>query len=96
MTVRLHVLHPLLLGLLPGLAGCNDTQSQPGQEPTMTAPDSIIMTSPAFRDGQHYRFTVYALTSATGLPTGADLHRALKAIDSSAVARGRLVGTYAR
>jgi Raf kinase inhibitor-like YbhB/YbcL family protein len=183
--VRLNVLHPLLLGLLLGLAGCNHTQSQPGQEPTMTAPGSITVTSPAFRDGQpiparfscdgdnvspplawhgvppaakavalvvddpdaprgtfvhwvlldlapgtsslaegsvpagatqatnstgkatyfgpcppsgthHYRFTVYALTSATGLPNGAALNQALKAINASTVARGRLVGTYAR
>jgi Raf kinase inhibitor-like YbhB/YbcL family protein len=184
-TVRLNVLHPLLLGLLLGLAGCNDTHSQPGQEPTMTAPGSITVTSPAFRDGQpiparfscdggnispplawhgvppaakavalvvddpdaprgtfvhwvlldlapdtgslaegsapagttqatnstgkatyfgpcppsgthHYRFTVSALTSATGLPNGAALNQALKAIDASAIARGRLVGTYSR
>jgi Raf kinase inhibitor-like YbhB/YbcL family protein len=183
--VRLHVLRPLLLGLLLGLAGCNGTQSKPGQEPTMTAPDSITVTSSAFRDGRpiparfgcdganvspplawqgvppaakavalvvddpdapggtfvhwvlldlapgtgslaegsvpagatqatnsagkatyfgpcppsgthHYRFTIYALTSATGLPTGANLNQALKAIDASTIARGRLVGTYAR
>jgi Raf kinase inhibitor-like YbhB/YbcL family protein len=184
-TVRLNVLHPLLLGLLLGLAGCHDTHSQPGQEPTMTAPGSITVTSPAFRDGQpiparfscdggnvtpplawqgvppaakavalvvddpdaprgafvhwvlldlapdtgslaegsapagttqatnstgkatyfgpcppsgthHYRFTVSALTSATGLPNGAALNQALKAINASAIARGRLVGTYSR
>jgi len=44
----------------------------------------------------HYRFTVYALSSVTGLPDGASLDRALEAIDASAIARGRLVGTYAR
>jgi phosphatidylethanolamine-binding protein (PEBP) family uncharacterized protein len=44
----------------------------------------------------HYQFTVSALSSATGLPDGANLDRALQAIDASAIARGRLVGTYAR
>ena len=44
----------------------------------------------------HYRFTIYALSSPTGLPTGADLTQALKAINASTIARGRLTGTYAR
>jgi Raf kinase inhibitor-like YbhB/YbcL family protein len=184
-SVRRQVLHSLLLFLLIGLAGCDDTQSQPGQEPTVTAANSITVTSSAFQDGQpiparyscdgdnvspqlawqgvpseakavalvvddpdaprgtfvhwvlldldpgisslaensvpagatqannsagkaayfgpcppsgthHYRFTVYALSSATGLKAGADLNQALKAIESSAIARGRLVGTYTR
>lgn len=43
----------------------------------------------------HYRFTVYALRAATGLPDGADLETALAAVDESAVARGTLVGTFA-
>jgi Raf kinase inhibitor-like YbhB/YbcL family protein len=180
--VRRHVLLVLML-FLP--VGCDGTQSQPGQEPTVTAPETIIVTSSAFRDGQriparfscdgnnvspplawqgvpseakavalvvddpdaprgtfvhwvlldltprtsslaenatpagatqaknsagkaayfgpcppsgthHYRFTVHALSSLTGLPTGAELDRALKAIESSTIARGRLIGTYSR
>ncbi len=43
-----------------------------------------------------YRFTVYALSKATGLPTGAGLAEALRAVESTAVAQGRLVGTYGR
>jgi Raf kinase inhibitor-like YbhB/YbcL family protein len=43
----------------------------------------------------HYRFTVYALRSATGLPDRADLDAALDAVDEKAVARGTLVGTFA-
>lgn len=43
----------------------------------------------------HYRFTVYALRDAVGLQDGADLQRALAAIDRKATARGTLVGTVA-
>lgn len=44
----------------------------------------------------HYRFTVYGLRSPTGLAEGAPLERALAAIRSAAVERGRLVGTVER
>lgn len=44
----------------------------------------------------HYRFTVYALSKASDLTNGADLDKALAAIDSAAVARGRLTALYAR
>lgn len=43
----------------------------------------------------HYRFTVYALRSRTGLGDGAALDKALSAIDQRAVAKGVLTGTYA-
>ncbi len=42
------------------------------------------------------RFTLYALSEPTGLDDGVDTDRALEAIESSATAQGRLVGTYAR
>jgi Raf kinase inhibitor-like YbhB/YbcL family protein len=44
----------------------------------------------------HYRFTVYALSEATGLPDGAELDEALSAIETRALARGRLTGLYSR
>ena len=44
----------------------------------------------------HYRFTVYALAGPTGLPDGAGLDAALRAVEASAVARGRLTGIYER
>jgi Raf kinase inhibitor-like YbhB/YbcL family protein len=44
----------------------------------------------------HYRFTVHALSKATGLPNGAPLDAALQAVDAATVAQGRLVGTYGR
>jgi Raf kinase inhibitor-like YbhB/YbcL family protein len=43
----------------------------------------------------HYRFTVYALSKRTGLRDGAPLDEALRAVESTATAQGRLVGTYA-
>lgn len=46
--------------------------------------------------GTHrYRFTVYALSEATGLAQGAPLHEALDAIDAGAISRGTLIGTFA-
>jgi Raf kinase inhibitor-like YbhB/YbcL family protein len=44
----------------------------------------------------HYRFTIYALSQPTGLRDGAELDEALRAVESTATANGRLVGTYAR
>ena len=42
----------------------------------------------------HYRFTVYALSAPTGLRDGAPLDTALRAIESTATAQGRLISTY--
>jgi hypothetical protein len=42
----------------------------------------------------HYRFTVYGLSSPTGLPDGAATADALAAIEARAVARGQLIGLY--
>ena len=48
-------------------------------------------------EGRHrYRFTVYALGMPTGLTADASLEEALAAVSSRAMARGRLVATYAR
>jgi len=44
----------------------------------------------------HYRFTVYALSEATGIPAGAKLDEALQAIDARTIARGRLTGLFSR
>jgi Raf kinase inhibitor-like YbhB/YbcL family protein len=44
----------------------------------------------------HYRFTVHALSRATGVPDGAALDRALAAIRGFTIASGTLTGTYSR
>ena len=47
--------------------------------------------------GRHrYRFTVYGLSTTTGLGDGASLGDALDAISSAAVSRGTLLATYER
>ena len=47
--------------------------------------------------GTHqYRFTVYALSAPAGLEDAASLDEALRAIDDSATAWGRLTAVYAR
>lgn len=48
------------------------------------------------RGVHHYRFTVYALARPTRLPEGAGLDPALRAVESRALARGRLIGIYER
>ena len=48
-------------------------------------------------DGTHqYRFTVYALYAKVGLPDGADLSRALGAIDKRTITHGRLTAKFTR
>ena len=42
----------------------------------------------------HYRFTVYALSTPTGLASGAKPEDALKAISSKAIGHGRLTALY--
>ncbi|MFF0270166.1 YbhB/YbcL family Raf kinase inhibitor-like protein [Kribbella sp. NPDC004536] len=44
----------------------------------------------------HYRFAVYALSAPTGLPAGAKLDEALKAISEKSVGHGRLTVLYSR
>jgi Raf kinase inhibitor-like YbhB/YbcL family protein len=54
-------------------------------------------TAPCPPSGGHrYRFTVYGLSEPTGLDDGVSLESALDAIDSGAVDRGRITGTYGR
>ena len=43
----------------------------------------------------HYRFSVYGLSTVTGLPDGADTGQAVKAVSDRAVVQGRLTGTVA-
>lgn len=48
------------------------------------------------RGTHHYRFTVWALSAPTDLPTGTELGDALKAIAGHAISQGRLTGLYSR
>ncbi|HEU4946119.1 MAG TPA: YbhB/YbcL family Raf kinase inhibitor-like protein [Kribbella sp.] len=89
--------HWVLLDVPPGTRSLAENSAPPGATQAKNSAGKASYFGPCPPSGtHHYRFTVYALSSATGLPNGADLNRALKAIDASAIARGRLVGTYAR
>ena len=62
-----------------------------------TSAGTAAYTPPCPPGGTHrYRFTVYALDGRTGLSDGASLDEARSAVADHAVARGRLVATYAR
>ncbi|MFD7158890.1 YbhB/YbcL family Raf kinase inhibitor-like protein [Kribbella sp. NPDC059898] len=73
-----------------------------GSTPTGAVPAANSAGKPSYygpcppSGTHHYRFTVYALSKATNLPAGTKLADALKAIDSSAIARGRLTAVYER
>lgn len=57
--------------------------------------DNLGWTGPCPPSGpHHYRFTVYGLSERTGLTEDASLDDALARIGNTAVAKGRLVGTY--
>jgi Raf kinase inhibitor-like YbhB/YbcL family protein len=89
--------HWVLLDLAPDTSSLAQGSVPTGATQATNSAGKATYFGPCPPSGtHHYRFTVYALTSATGLPTGANLNRALKAINSSAIARGQLVGTYAR
>jgi Raf kinase inhibitor-like YbhB/YbcL family protein len=89
--------HWVLLDLAPGTRSLAEGSVPAGARQATNSAGKATYFGPCPPSGtHHYRFTVYALTSATGLPTGAALNQALEAIDTSAIARGRLVGTYAR
>lgn len=63
---------------------------------TNSAGDAAYM-GPCPPDGTHrYRFTVYAMSSRSGLSAGADLDDALSVIERKALAQGRLLATYTR
>ena len=44
----------------------------------------------------HYRFSVYGLSTVTGLPDGVDTDQALKAVTDRVVVQGRLTGTVSK
>jgi Raf kinase inhibitor-like YbhB/YbcL family protein len=68
-----------------------------GATQAQTSAGSASYAGPCPPSGtHHYRFTVYALSAATGLPDGAPTDDALDAIRAKADAQGTLVGTYSR
>ena len=89
--------HWVLLDLPPATRSVRPGAEPEGAVRAENSAGGAGWTPPCPPSGRHrYRFTVYGLRSPTGLADGESLERALDAIGSSAVERGRLVGTYER
>ncbi|HZA29947.1 MAG TPA: YbhB/YbcL family Raf kinase inhibitor-like protein [Propionibacteriaceae bacterium] len=83
---------------MPGDATELDGSSLPsGAIQATNSADRASYSPPCPPSGtHHYRFTVYALSAPIGLRDGAALNTALRAIESTATAEGRLISTYSR
>ena len=73
----------------PSLKGAHEGNSSEGQRGWAS------MCPPPGTGTHHYRFTVYALSTPTGLPDGTEPERAIKAIRTRVLAKGTLTGTAA-
>lgn len=89
--------HWVLLDLEPVTTSISEGQVPPGatQASNSAGRPSYFGPCPP-RGTHHYRFTVYALSEATGLPNGARLDEALHAIDARTLTLGRVTGLYSR
>jgi Raf kinase inhibitor-like YbhB/YbcL family protein len=84
--------HWIVLDLPPGTTSLGEELPSGAVEAENSAGDTG-WTPPCPPSGtHHYRFTVYALRSPTGLEAGVGIDEALTAIDDAALARGRLTG----
>ncbi|HLN79019.1 MAG TPA: YbhB/YbcL family Raf kinase inhibitor-like protein [Nocardioidaceae bacterium] len=89
--------HWVVLDMPPGTTGVDATGIPTGAVQARNSAGRASYFGPCPPSGtHHYRFTVYALSKQTGLHDGAELADAVHAVESTATARGRLVGTYAR
>jgi Raf kinase inhibitor-like YbhB/YbcL family protein len=88
--------HWVVLDLPAGTTGLDAGGLPPGAVQARNSAGHASYFGPCPPSGtHHYRFTVYALSKPTGLRDGAQLDQALRAVESTATAQGRLVGTYA-
>jgi len=82
---------------LPASATGLEEAAAPGGVQAKNSADQASWSGPCPPSGtHHYRFTVYALSDATGLADGAGLDEALRSIEDLTISWGRLTGTYAR
>jgi Raf kinase inhibitor-like YbhB/YbcL family protein len=89
--------HWVLLDLPPGTTSLTEGVVPAAAVQANNSAGKASYTGPCPPSGtHHYRFTVHALSEPTRLRDGAKLDQALQAIATTGVARGRLVGTYAR
>jgi Raf kinase inhibitor-like YbhB/YbcL family protein len=89
--------HWVVLDIPAGVTGSDEAAVPEGGVEAQNSAGRASYFGPCPPSGTHrYRFTVHALSSATGLQPGAALEEALGAIDDRAIAWGRLTGTYSR
>jgi len=89
--------HWVVVDVAPDVTGvAEDAVPSGGMETQNSARESSYFGPCPPGGTHHYRFTVYALSSRTGLAAGAALDSALRAVEQRATAWGRLTGTYAR
>lgn len=89
--------HWVVLDLPADATELSDGELPPGSREATNSGGRVGYYPPCPPSGIHrYRFTAYALERPTGLPEGADLATALRAIRSSATAEGTLTGNYSR
>jgi Raf kinase inhibitor-like YbhB/YbcL family protein len=89
--------HWVLLDISPSTTQVRQGAVPPGAVQAENGDGDASYTGPCPPSGtHHYRFTVYALKARAGLENGVATDAALRAIETSATARGRLVGTYSR
>jgi Raf kinase inhibitor-like YbhB/YbcL family protein len=89
--------HWVLLDLDPITAAITEGRIPVGARQAANSAGRPTYFGPCPPSGTHrYRFTVHALSEATGLPDGTKLDEALRAIDARSLTRGRLTGLYSR
>ena len=86
--------HWVVLDLDPSADSIQEAAVPTGARQARNSAGRARYDPPCPPSGTHrYRFTVFALRTASGLPDGTDTDRALDAIDARTVGRGTLVGT---
>jgi Raf kinase inhibitor-like YbhB/YbcL family protein len=87
--------HWVVVDIPPAVTGAPAGQPPPGGRQLPNSAGHARYDGPCPPSGtHHYRFTVYALSRPLGLPAGASLDDALRAIDAATLARGRLEATF--
>jgi len=88
--------HWVVLDIPVGTDGVDEGSVPPGAQARNSAGHASWFGPCPPRGTHRYRFAVHALSEPTGLPAGAPLDAALRAIAERSVTQGLLVGTFTR